>query len=67
MKDAMASGYNPEQDDVLRTLGLAVIAGQGVERLMSTCLTYVMHGDPYKRGAVIRQQSSIRSNAACGT
>ncbi|RYX97749.1 MAG: hypothetical protein EOO28_02620 [Comamonadaceae bacterium] len=46
MKDAMESGYKPAQDDVLRTLGLAVIAGQSVERLMSTCLTYVLHDEP---------------------
>lgn len=25
------SGYNPAQDDVLKTLGVAMIAGQGVE------------------------------------
>ncbi len=35
MKDKAQSGYNPVQDDVLKTLGLAVIAGQGVERLLS--------------------------------
>jgi len=42
----IASGYTPEQDDVLKTLGLAVVAGQGVERLMSTCLTFVLRDEP---------------------
>jgi hypothetical protein len=46
MKDEAQSGYNPLQDDVLKTLGLAVITGQGVERLMSTCLTFPLHGAP---------------------
>ncbi len=34
MKGDMKSGNQPVQDDVLNTLSLAVIAGQGVERLM---------------------------------
>ncbi|MPW23705.1 conserved hypothetical protein [Paraburkholderia piptadeniae] len=46
MKDEVQSGYKPVQDDLLKTLGLAVIAGQGVERLMSTCLTFALHGEP---------------------
>jgi hypothetical protein len=46
MKDEVQSGYKPVQDDVLKTLGIAVIAGQGVERLMSTCLTFPLHGEP---------------------
>jgi hypothetical protein len=46
MKDEAQSGYKPVQDDVLKTLGVAVIAGQGVERLMSTCLTFPLHGEP---------------------
>lgn len=40
MKDKTQSGYKPVQDDVLKTLGLAVIAGQSVEHLLSTCLTF---------------------------
>ncbi|WP_431257159.1 hypothetical protein ACQ86G_21150 [Roseateles chitinivorans] len=46
MSSNIASGYTPEQDDVLKTLGLAVVAGQGVERLMSTCLTFVLRDEP---------------------
>ena len=46
MKDEAQSGYKPVQDDVLKTLGLAVIAGQGVERLLSSCLTFPLHGEP---------------------
>lgn len=46
MSAKKASGYAPEQDEVLKTLGLAVVAGQGVERLMSTCLTYVLRDEP---------------------
>jgi len=46
MKDETPSGYKPVQDDVLKTLGLAVIAGQGVERLLSSCLTFPLHDEP---------------------
>ena len=46
MKDEAQSGYKPVQDDVLKTLGVAVIAGQGVERLMSTFPTSPLHGKP---------------------
>lgn len=46
MKDEVQSGYKPIQDDVLKTLGLAVIAGQGVERLLSNCLTFSLQGEP---------------------
>lgn len=46
MEDEAQSGYKPVQDDVLKTLGIAVIAGQGVERLMSTCLRFPFHGEP---------------------
>lgn len=45
MKDEAQSGYKPVQDDVLKTLGLAVIAGQGVEHQMSTCMTFPLHGE----------------------
>ncbi len=46
MKDEAQSGYKPAQDEVLKTLGLAVIASNSVERLMSTCLTYALNGKP---------------------
>ncbi|WP_182375346.1 MULTISPECIES: hypothetical protein [Pseudomonas] len=46
MKDQAQSGYKPVQDDVLKTLGLAMIAGQGVERLLNSCLTFPLQGDP---------------------
>jgi hypothetical protein len=46
MKDEAQSGYKPVQDDVLKTLGLAVIAGQSVEKLLSSCLTFPLHGEP---------------------
>lgn len=46
MKDKAQSGYKPVQDDVLKTLGLAVIAGQSVEHLLSSCLTFPLHGEP---------------------
>lgn len=46
MNDEVQSGFKSVQDDVLKTLGVAVIAGQGVERLVSTCLTFPLHGEP---------------------
>jgi len=46
MKDEAQSGYKPLQDEVLKTLGLAIIMGQGIERLMSTCLTFSLQGEP---------------------
>jgi len=46
MKDESQSGYNPRQEDVLKTLGLAVIAGQGVEHVLRACLTFPLHGEP---------------------
>ncbi|GGY75448.1 hypothetical protein ACFFTM_00020 [Pseudoduganella plicata] len=46
MKDEVQSGYKPVQDHVLKTLGIAVIAGQSVERLMGTCLTFPLQGEP---------------------
>lgn len=46
MKDEAQLGYKPLQDDVPKTLGTAVIAGQGVERLMSTCLPFPLLGEP---------------------
>jgi hypothetical protein len=46
MEKETPSGYKRVQDDVLKTLGLAVIAGQGVERLLSSCLTFPLHDEP---------------------
>lgn len=46
MEDETPSGYKPIQDYVLKTLGLAMIAGQGVERLLSSCLTFPLHDEP---------------------
>lgn len=46
MSSNIASGYTHEQDDVLKTLGLSVVAGQGVERLMSTCMAFVLRDKP---------------------
>lgn len=46
MKDEAQSGYKPVQDDVLKTLGLAVITGQSVELLLSNCLTFSLNGEP---------------------
>lgn len=48
MKDQVQSGYKPIQDDVLKTLGLAMIAGQGVERLLSNCLTFLCTVSPFE-------------------
>lgn len=46
MKDEVQSGYKPAQDDLLKTIGLAVIAGQGVERLIGNCITFPLQGKP---------------------
>ncbi|WGG50477.1 hypothetical protein [Rugamonas sp. DEMB1] len=66
MKDEAQSGYKPVQDDVLKTLGIAVIAGQGVERLMSTCLTFPLHGEPMQTGEQVRALLERHSKATLG-
>ena len=61
MKDELQSGYKPVQDEVLKTLGVAVIAGQGVEQLLQTCLRFPFHGEPLQTEeqllALLRQHS----------
>lgn len=66
MKDEVQSGYKPVQDDVLKTLGLAVIAGQGVEGLMSTCLTFPLHGEPLQTVEELHALLERRSKATLG-
>lgn len=66
MKDTAQSGYKPVQDDVLKTLGLAVIAGQSVERLMSTCLTFPLHGEPLQTVEQVQALLERRSKATLG-
>lgn len=66
MNDELQSGYKPAQDDVLRTLGLAVIAGQGVEHLMSTCLTFPLHGEPLQTKEQVETLLARHSKATLG-
>ncbi|MDB5790288.1 MAG: hypothetical protein JWQ80_312 [Massilia sp.] len=66
MKDEAQSGYKPVQDDVLKTLGIAVIAGQGVERLMSTCLTFPLHGEPLRTVEQFQALLERQSKATLG-
>ncbi|RNF31204.1 hypothetical protein NM04_08380 [Massilia aurea] len=66
MKDEVQSGYKPVQDDVLKTLGIAVIAGQGVERLMSTCLTFPLHGKPLQTVDQLQALLERHSKATLG-
>jgi hypothetical protein len=66
MKDEVQSGYKPVQDDVLKTLGLAVIAGQGVEHLLSCCLTYPLHGEPLQTVEQLHTLLERHSKATLG-
>ena len=66
MKDESQSGYKPEQDDVMKTLGIAIIAGQGVERLMSTCLTFPLHGGPLQTVEQLQGLLDRHSKATLG-
>jgi hypothetical protein len=66
MKNEAQSGYKPVQDDVLKTLGIAVIAGQGVERLMSTCLTFPLHGEPLQTVEQLQAMLERHSKATLG-
>ncbi len=66
MKDEEQSGYKPVQDDVLKTLGLAVLAGQGVERLLSSCLTYPFHGEPLQTVTQLQTLLERHSKATLG-
>lgn len=66
MKDEVQSGYKPVQDDVLKTLGVAIIAGQGVERLMSTCLTFPLHGEPLQTVEQLHSLLERHSKATLG-
>lgn len=66
MKDEAQSGYKPVQDDVLKTLGVAVIAGQGVERLMSTCLTFPLYGEPLQTVEQLQALLERHSKATLG-
>ncbi|WP_439125907.1 MAG: hypothetical protein ACNJA3_28785 (plasmid) [Pseudomonas rhizophila] len=67
MKDKEQSGYKPVQDDVLKTLGIAVIAGQGVERLLSNCLTFPLHGEPLQTAEQLHILLARHSKATLGT
>ena len=66
MKDESQSGYKPVQDDVMKTLGIAIIAGQGVERLMSTCLTFPLHGEPLQTVEQLQGLLDRHSKATLG-
>lgn len=66
MKDESRSGYEPIQDDVLKTLGLAVITGQGVEHVLSSCLTYSLHGEPLQTVEQVRLLLERHSKATLG-
>ncbi|MEZ1440095.1 hypothetical protein QVM41_27960 [Pseudomonas shirazica] len=66
MKDLAPSGYKPIQDDVLKTLGLAIIAGQGVERLLSSCLTFPLHGEPLQTVEQVQLLLARYSKATLG-
>jgi hypothetical protein len=66
MKHEAQSGYKPVQDDVLKTLGLAVIAGQGVERLLSTCLTFPLNGETLQTEEQLQVLIERHSQATLG-
>lgn len=66
VKSEVQSGYKPAQDDALRTLGLAVIVGQGVEHLMSTCLTFPLHGEPLQTKEQMEGLLAKHSKATLG-
>lgn len=66
MNDESQSGYKPIQDDVLKTLGLAVIAGQGVEHLLSSCLTFPLHGEPLQTVEQLQLLLERHSKATLG-
>ncbi|MEY2893102.1 MAG: hypothetical protein RJA98_3010 [Pseudomonadota bacterium] len=66
MRDEAQSGYKALQDDVLKTLGLAVIAGQGVERLMDTCLTFPFQDEPLQTLKQLQSLLGRHSKATLG-
>ena len=66
MKDELQSGYKPVQDEVLKTIGLAVIAGQGVERLLQTCLRFPFHGQPLQTEEQVKALLGLHSKATLG-
>jgi hypothetical protein len=66
MKDALQSGYKPIQDDVLKTLGLAMIVGQGVEHSLSSCLTFPLHGEPLQTVEQLQLLLERHSKATLG-
>lgn len=66
MKDEAQSGYKAVQDDVLKTLGIAVLAGQGVERLMSTCLTFLFKDEPLETVEQLQSLLERYSKATLG-
>lgn len=51
---------------MLWTLGLAVLAGQNVEKLMSTCLTFPLHGEPLQSKEQIDILLAKHSKATIG-
>lgn len=67
MNDREQSGYKPVQDDVLKTLGMAVIAGQSVESLFSNCLTFPLHGEPLQTVEQLHILLARHSKATLGT
>lgn len=67
MKDRVQSGYKPVHDDVLKKLGIAVLAGQGVERLLSNCLTFPLHGEPLQTVEQLHNLLERHSKATLGT
>lgn len=66
MKDDVQSGYKPAQDEVLRTLGLAVLAGQGIERLMSSCLTFPLRDEPLQTAEQLHALLGRHSKSTLG-
>lgn len=66
MKDEAQSGYKHVQDDVLKTLGIAVITGQAVEHLMSNCLTFPLHGEPLQTVEQLQALLERHSKATLG-
>lgn len=66
MKDEAQLGYKPIQNDVLKTLGLAMIAGQGVEHLLSSCLTFPLHGEPLQTVEQLQLLFERHSKATLG-
>ena len=63
----LRAGYDPAQDEVLKILGLSLIASQGVERLLSLCMTFVLRDQPLETVDEMNGLVAKHSRATLGT